>query len=470
MKPTRLNSMMKLTFLPTNRSLMGQQVVFGDGLVTLAWVSSKSTLCPISNFKRKTTNLMGGYLVMDGSGKKVTFRIDNGDPVVVAKEPKRITIKTKPIKRLPKATVQAFTKTDWLFWAGVLTLLCSLIQGNFGWTAGGVTLVVLVVSFYFLVAPKLRAIKQTHYDEYISLQQQKQPQQSSSVASTRSARTISSAASQPSEAKRVPTLQSAEGKDGGMVLPIGHFERFLRGEKGNQETAEERWKKTNIYRKETGLNHTLLQPHPHFEMLKRHTCQYYHKSTVTGQYVYYEKPGKLNLKALRAEGIEFEHILHHFLYVTEYLWRKLDTEPLAQVMSIIDLSGIGLSDFTGPIMGNVKQISGITGEHYPERSYQIFILNPPFLFTSVWNLIKQFMDKNTVAKTHVIKDKKSATRKLLEFIDAKDLPKEYGGECTCNPDPNSDESLCHVNSVEELAIKAHVEATNAKQNSTTTAT
>ena len=173
----------------------------------------------------------------------------------------------------------------------------------------------------------------------------------------------------------------------------------------------------------------LLKPHLHFDLIKKHSIQYYHKRTKNNTIVYYEKPGSMNLKELKKYNIGEAELLYHFIYITEYLWCKMDATPLARVMSILDLNGIGMSDFTGPVMDMVRKVSDITKQHYPERSYQIVIINAPWAFQAIFKVIKQFMDPNTVAKTHVIGKKPKEIFKILnKFIDINDIPQEYGGQ------------------------------------------
>ena len=67
---------LKLCFI---NPLHNNQIVnYGDEYVTLALISTsgKQIISKIKNFKRKTSNLLGGYCVMDNSGKELLFRID----------------------------------------------------------------------------------------------------------------------------------------------------------------------------------------------------------------------------------------------------------------------------------------------------------------------------------------------------------------------------------------------------------
>jgi len=61
----------------------GSPVCFGDTDISLRLYSTRSGTAVglLSNFKRSSTNLQGGYLVWDGSGKKIAFRMDRHSSV-----------------------------------------------------------------------------------------------------------------------------------------------------------------------------------------------------------------------------------------------------------------------------------------------------------------------------------------------------------------------------------------------------
>jgi hypothetical protein len=60
---------------------------------------------------------------------------------------------------------------------------------------------------------------------------------------------------------------------------------------------------------------------------------------------------------------------------------------------------------------------------------QLVIINAPSSFTIIWNVIKPWLSKETVAKIDILgHDYKSM---LLDLVDADSLPALFGGECTC---------------------------------------
>ena len=60
----------------------------------------------------------------------------------------------------------------------------------------------------------------------------------------------------------------------------------------------------------------------------------------------------------------------------------------------------------------------------------MFIINAPALFTTVWSVVKGYLDENTVAKISVLGS--NYEKQLFEVIDPANLPVEYGGKCCCS--------------------------------------
>lgn len=59
----------------------------------------------------------------------------------------------------------------------------------------------------------------------------------------------------------------------------------------------------------------------------------------------------------------------------------------------------------------------------------LMIVNAPRSFSAIWQAIKPWLAKETVAKIHILDDRYAKT--LLEHVDAESLPTFLGGKCTC---------------------------------------
>ncbi|KAL4177340.1 hypothetical protein KRP22_002273 [Phytophthora ramorum] len=226
--------------------------------------------------------------------------------------------------------------------------------------------------------------------------------------------------------------------------PIAFSPRFVAGEKGDVEKGRARSLNTLEWRKENDIDNILVSPHPNFEIIKKYYPQYFHGKTREGLPVYYERPGKIDLPALKREGLAIDDLLRHYMYITEYLWRVVEPNDSGRSITVLDVTGIGMYDLGGEVLDFIKRASAFTGAHYPERSAHIFIINIPGWFNMIWRMVKPLIDPVTREKVHMLKG--SAILKELEtLIDSENIPSDFGGEGAALGD-----------SEEEHALAAHV--------------
>ncbi len=65
--------------------------------------------------------------------------------------------------------------------------------------------------------------------------------------------------------------------------------------------------------------------------------------------MYYEQPGKINLSALKRAGLGLEELVRHYMFITEYLWKVVEPSETGRTVSVLDIAGIGMSDFGGEV-------------------------------------------------------------------------------------------------------------------------
>merc|ERR1711865_980996 len=73
---------------------------------------------------------------------------------------------------------------------------------------------------------------------------------------------------------------------------------------------------------------------------------------------------------------------------------------------------------------------------FPETLNKMFIINSPIFFTASWKIIRGWLDPRTAGKVEVISSRKSWEKALLNYIDADELPSDYGG-----PGPYTQDTL-----------------------------
>jgi hypothetical protein len=96
--------------------------------------------------------------------------------------------------------------------------------------------------------------------------------------------------------------------------------------------------------------------------------------------------------------------------------------------TIMDAKGVSLGSVPS-VYGYLRSAAAISQNFYPERLGKLYIINAPWGFSSVFNVVKRFLDPVTVAKIHLLGT--DYLPKLLEQVPADNLPRSLGGECNC---------------------------------------
>ena len=96
--------------------------------------------------------------------------------------------------------------------------------------------------------------------------------------------------------------------------------------------------------------------------------------------------------------------------------------------TIMDLKGVGITNVPS-VYGYVRQASAISQNYYPERLGKLYLINAPWGFSSVFSVVKGFLDPVTVNKIHVLGS--NYKKELLEQVPAENLPVQFGGTCEC---------------------------------------
>ena len=96
--------------------------------------------------------------------------------------------------------------------------------------------------------------------------------------------------------------------------------------------------------------------------------------------------------------------------------------------TVMDMKGVGVTSIPS-VYGYVRQASEISQNYYPERLGKLYIINAPWGFSSVFSVVKGFLDPVTVSKIHVLGS--GYQKELLAQVPAENLPTEFGGSCSC---------------------------------------
>ncbi|KUF83131.1 Phosphoinositol transporter [Phytophthora nicotianae] len=215
---------------------------------------------------------------------------------------------------------------------------------------------------------------------------------------------------------------------------------FLVAESGDVIKATERYEATLAWRKEVMADSILSMPQTHYDTIKANYTQFLHKHDKLGHPLYIEKVGSINIPQLKKLGVSQDTLFKHYLFAMEFTLKyaahqicpcdACAASETQKMCIILDARGIGMRDMGGEVFEFIRRCTGVMQRHYPQRSFKIFIVNVPSWFGMAWKGVKPLLNEATRAKTNILTESETAAT-LLEFIDADNLPVEYGGTCAC---------------------------------------
>jgi len=228
-----------------------------------------------------------------------------------------------------------------------------------------------------------------------------------------------------------------ELQDEGRYNPDRHYDaallRFLRARKFDLVKAKEM-----LIACETRMEHDFKDienfEYPEVEQVDKYYPQYYHKMDKDGRPVYIERLGKLDIGKLYAITSQDRQIKRLVNEYEKFLNNRLPAcsakvgYHVETSCTILDLGNIGIWSFS-KVKDYVFKASDIGQNCYPECMGKFYIINAPSLFTTVWAVIKNFLDEVTVSKIKILGS--NYQKELLDQIPAENLPKDLGGKCEC---------------------------------------
>lgn len=228
-----------------------------------------------------------------------------------------------------------------------------------------------------------------------------------------------------------------------------HFYRFCQARQWNVDKAVSMFSAHLQFRKERGLDE--LVDSPELGLVSRFVLEsrfpekvgikaaypcVHHRVDRAGRLIWIERPGQMDISALHKAASK-ERLLEHFLWDFEAtIHFRLPACSVAagryigKATLIIDLAGFRLSTFYSA-RSDLKMISGLAQDNYPEAVQTMMIINAPKVFTVVWSFLKPLLDKRTREKINILGSNYLPT--VLEHVRKEELPTFLGGsDDTCD--------------------------------------
>lgn len=117
---------------------------------------------------------------------------------------------------------------------------------------------------------------------------------------------------------------------------------------------------------------------------------------------------------------DLEEMSRSLLYWTEHV---LENMPANKSKATILVDRTGNSQ---PDMDFIKFVAKAFQDNYPERAYRFIIYPGGIVFTTLWNIIRLFIDPVTANKVKVVMWESG----VKEYIEDKYIPVSCGGKCT----------------------------------------
>eukprot|EP01083_Nonionella_stella_P002905 8307_1 len=212
--------------------------------------------------------------------------------------------------------------------------------------------------------------------------------------------------------------------------------KFLRLAYQNPKDAANKFHECLKWRRDYEVDTILGGRWPRYDEMKSKFPFCWHGTSRFGNPVHIDSPGNLKLKDL-VETHSVPELVRYHVQIQEYMVRSLMVRQTAkmghrihQINVIVDLQGLGMAQMSSVAHDYLKRASEIDQEYYPDAMSQLFIINAPWIFTTMWKVIKLFLNERTKKKIKILGS--NYLEEISKVIEVTQIPAFMGGKCPNN--------------------------------------
>jgi len=178
---------------------------------------------------------------------------------------------------------------------------------------------------------------------------------------------------------------------------------------------------------------------PQFQLANRLFTDAIHGVTKGGQPLYIQDIGHIHMPVVE-KTIAKETVANKTIWQQENILKRCRDQtkklgkPIISMIAIIDLAGLNKSHMA--VIPWFGMLMDIYQNYYPGVMQKVFVVNAPYIFPMLWKIAKGMIDPETREKIEILSAGEMQER-LLEFVDADQLPEKFGGTCTCKDNPKN---------------------------------
>lgn len=109
------------------------------------------------------------------------------------------------------------------------------------------------------------------------------------------------------------------------------------------------------------------------------------------------------------------------------IWKSTGRYPEEGCLVVQDLRGLSFKHLYTPALPVFQKFNAIDADHYPEGLMRLYFVNVPSVFTVLWNVVKNFIDRRTLDK--MVITGAGFLDQLKQEVPPENIPPYLGGLC-----------------------------------------